>query len=252
MAVDEAGDAAVDSDPSEVDGDVADISPPLTPSLEDALRHIYHIETTGDGWVKNSALTDHLGVTKATVTNTFEVLADRGLIERQKYRPVRLTERGRLAALHVIRRHRLAEAALYDLLDFDLGALDAEADVLEHHLSDRLCAAIERRLGMPLTDPHGDPIPDAALTIPETVEFESLATISVATTDELVVTRLRARDDAVVEYLVGAGVEPGSKLVVDERTSFGMVIVTVDAADETVSLPEHVASGVLVRPVGGK
>jgi DtxR family Mn-dependent transcriptional regulator len=254
MAVDGSADDASDPDEAPGSGAEEDVeagvdgvdAAALSPRYEDALRHIYRLETTGDGWVANADLARHLDVTRATVTSTFQALADRGLVEHETYRPVRLTDAGRRVALDVVRRHRLVETALCDLFDYGLSEVDVEADVLEHHLSDRLCAALERELGMPTTDPHGDPIPDAELTLPETVSTDSLASVPVAT-GRVEVRRVRSTDDAVIDYLADAGVAPGSVLTVAERTSFGMVTVDVDGS--RTSLPSDVAGSVLVVPV---
>lgn len=139
----------------------------LTSTVEDYLRHLYRLEQETDDRVSNSAIAERLGVTRATVSSMLETLSDRGLIERERYRPVRLTTEGKELALGVIRRHRLAETMLSELFDYTISEVDTEADILEHHLSPRLCREIEQQLNMPETDPHGDPIPDTTSTFPE-------------------------------------------------------------------------------------
>lgn len=217
-----------------------------SPAMEDYLRHIYRLQQETDGRVSNSRVADRLGVEQSTVTSMFETLAARNLIEREKYRPVRLTDDGRAVALDVVRKHRLAETLLVELFGYGISEVDSEADVLEHHLSDRLCREIERILDSPETDPHGDPIPDADLRVRETDGARSLAEVAESTRVE--VTRILTQDDEVLDHLVSAGVEPSASLTVDEKTPLDMVVVTVADADRVTSLPEAIAAKVLVEP----
>lgn len=224
----------------------ADAEQSLTPVMEDYLRHIYNLETETGGWVSNAMVADRLDVTRATVTSMFDALAARGLIDREKYRPVRLTDEGRTAALAVVRRHRLLETLLVEVFGYGLGEVDAEADALEHHVGDRLCREIEQVLGMPETDPHGDPIPDANLDVPRDDAAQSLA--EVAESSRVEVTRILTQDEATLDYLVEVGIEPSAVLTLDERTSFGMVTITVGETGERTNLPETIAAKLLVRP----
>ncbi|WP_137283487.1 metal-dependent transcriptional regulator [Halorussus salinisoli] len=219
----------------------------LTPTMEDYLRHIYRLQRETDEWVANSTVADRLGVSNSTVTSMFEALAERNLIEREKYRPVRLTDEGRTAALHIVRRHRLAETMLFEIFGYGISEVDSEADVLEHHLSDRLCREVERILDAPETDPHGDPIPDVNLAVSEDDGTRSLAEVSESSRVEVV--RILTQDDEVLDHLVSNGIEPSAVLVLDETTPFGMVNVTVADADRRTSLPETIATKVLVDTV---
>ncbi|WP_237718839.1 metal-dependent transcriptional regulator [Halogranum rubrum] len=216
--------------------------------MEDALRHIYRLAETGDGWVSNTAVATQLDVTRATVSSTFDALATRGLVEREAYRPVRLTEAGETAALDVVRRHRLVETLLVEMFDYAMSEVDVEADRLEHHLSDRLCREIERTLGMPSADPHGDPIPDAALDV-EHGDLIPLFDVDEAAVVEVV--RILLRDDETLDELVSVGIEPSAVLTLTERTPLGTVVVTVSGTDQQTTLPEAVASAILVESGGG-
>ncbi|WP_435333850.1 metal-dependent transcriptional regulator [Haloarchaeobius sp. TZWWS8] len=217
----------------------------LTPTMEDYLRHIYRLEEQGNDWVTNSMVADRLGVERATVTSMFGTLADAGLIEREKYRPVQLTDEGRRVALRVVRRHRLVETLLLESFDYSISEVDAEADVLEHHLSDRLCREIARVLDEPETDPHGDPIPDANLDVAGGEDTVPLT--DVPPSENVAVQRILSQDEAVLDHLVSAGVEPSATLRVDERAPFGMVTVSVHGTGEQTSLPEAVAAKIRVR-----
>ncbi|WP_435361438.1 metal-dependent transcriptional regulator [Haloarchaeobius sp. DFWS5] len=221
----------------------------VTPTMEDYLRHIYRLSEEGNGWVTNAQLAERIDVERATVTSMFGALATAGLIDREKYQPVRLTDDGRTLALDVVRRHRLVETFLLDVFGYRISEVDVEADVLEHHVSDRLCREIDDLLGQPETDPHGDPIPDADLQLDEDAGATALTEVAIAASVE--VTRVLTQDQRVLDHLVSAGIEPTATLTLDERAPFGMVTVTVDGGGQT-SLPEAVASTVLVSEQSGE
>ena len=139
--------------------------PTVSRSAEDYLKAILQLEAP-DG-VSTSAIAAQLGVSQPSVTRMTKKLAADGLVSRVPYRGVTLTETGRRVALEVLRHHRLLELFLSDSLGMPLDEVHAEADRLEHVLSEELEARIDRALGFPTHDPHGDPIPNAALEWPK-------------------------------------------------------------------------------------
>src|SRR5436190_23835949 len=136
----------------------------LTAAVQDYAKAIYTLETR-DGTVSMTALAERLNVRPASVSGMLRKLAALGLAEHEPYHGVRLTERGRKVALEVIRHHRLLELYLVENLGMSWDEVDAEAEVLEHVLSDQLEELIAAKLGDPTLDPHGDPIPSRELTI---------------------------------------------------------------------------------------
>lgn len=219
----------------------------LTPKMEDYLRHLYRLEQETDGRVSTSAIAGRLDVTQATVSSMLDTLSDRGLIERERYRPVRLTSEGKERALEVIRRHRLVETMLSELFDYTISEVDAEADILEHHLSTRLCRAIEQELDMPETDPHGDPIPDTHLNIPRAKDTTSLNEGTESSCVEVV--RILIQDDETLDYLISTGIEPSARFRLEKKTSIGMVTITSSDTEQRTSLPREIASHILVSPI---
>ncbi len=219
----------------------------FTPKMEDYLRHLYRLEQETDSRVSNSAIAGRLGVTPPTVSSMLETLSDRGLIERERYRPVRLTTEGKELALGVIRRHRLVETMLSELFDYTISEIDTEADILEHHLSPRLCGEIEQLLDMPEIDPHGDPIPDTNLNIPPTKDATSLNEVSESSCVK--VTRILTQDDETLDYLISTGIEPSVRFRLEEKTPIGMVTITFSDTEQQTSLPQGIASQILVSPV---
>ncbi|MFC6964442.1 metal-dependent transcriptional regulator [Halocatena marina] len=227
--------------------DAPESSPAATPKMEDYLRRIYRLEKEADGPVSNSEIAEQLDVTQPSVTSMLSTLSNRGLIDRERYRPIRLTNKGEELALRVVRKHRLAETMLSEVFEYAISEVDSEAEILEHHLSDRLCRAIERKLGMPETDPHGDPIPDSNLDLPQSKDVTSL--IEIEESASVAVTRILTQDNEVLEYLVSIGVEPAKRLCLNEITPIGMVVVTIEDTSEQTSLPQRLASQILVTPL---
>ena len=137
----------------------------LSDAIQDYVREIYKLEANGER-ATTSQIAARLGVAPPSATAMVKRLASLGLAEHEPYRGVALTEGGRRVALEVIRHHRLLEQYLADTLGLPLDAVHAEADRLEHALSEELEARIDESLGFPTHDPHGDPIPNADLEWP--------------------------------------------------------------------------------------
>ena len=126
--------------------------------LEDYLKNIYKIQSS-EGKVSTTLLSQKLKISPASVTEMIKKLADEGIVAHTPYKGVELTKEGRKRALQIIRRHRLWEAFLVEVLKYDWYEIDEEAEKLEHIASERLEKRIDEILGFPDTDPHGDAIP---------------------------------------------------------------------------------------------
>jgi DtxR family Mn-dependent transcriptional regulator len=138
----------------------------LTDAIQDYLKEIYKLQAADDGRVSVTALASAQSVSPASASAMVKKLAALGLVEHERYRGVHLTPAGERVALEVIRHHRLLELYLAETLGVHVDAVHAEADRLEHVLSEELEARIDKALGFPTHDPHGDPIPDANLEWP--------------------------------------------------------------------------------------
>src|SRR5437868_15300341 len=142
------------------------MKPALTESIQDYLRAVYLLGEQGDR-VAVTALAKRLHVLPASASAMVKKLAALELAEHAPYRGVTLSPAGERVALEVIRHHRLLELYLAETLGLHVDAVHAEADKLEHALSEELEARIDKALGYPTHDPHGDPIPDADLKWPQ-------------------------------------------------------------------------------------
>src|SRR5437868_7300033 len=138
----------------------------VTAAVEDYVKAIYKLDA-GEGSVTTTALAERLDVRPASVSGMLTKLTALGLVEREPYRGVRLTEHGTRVALEVVRHHRLLELFLVESLGMTWDEVHAEAEVLEHVLSEELEELIAAKLGDPAFDPHGDPIPTRDLEMPE-------------------------------------------------------------------------------------
>ena len=138
----------------------------LTVAVQDYLKAIYALDSAGER-VTTSALAGRMGVSAPSATAMTKRLAELGLVERAPYRGVALTDDGRRGALEVLRHHRLLERYLVDRLGLSLDQVHVEADRLEHALSEELEARIDKALGFPTHDPHGEAIPNAKLEWPK-------------------------------------------------------------------------------------
>lgn len=200
--------------------------------FEDYLKNIFKIESSG-GKVGTTALSRKLRIAPASVTQMFKKLAGEGIVTHTPYRGVQLTKEGRKRALQIIRRHRLWEAFLVEVLKFDWHEIDAEADRLEHFTSERLERHIDELLGFPSTDPHGDaiPSPEGQLT---TVPSESLAGVEEGKT--VIVHRVSDSSPELLRLASRLGIALNRKIKVKERIGIdGTMRVVVGRREQFIS-----------------
>ena len=141
-------------------------NPPLTDSIQDYLKELYKLAQEDDRRVTVTALAKRVGVSAASASAMVKKLAALGLVEHVRGRGIGLTRSGEQVAVEVIRHHRLLELYLAQTLGVSVDDVHDEADKLEHVLSEELEARIDKALGFPTHDPHGDPIPNADLQWP--------------------------------------------------------------------------------------
>ena len=189
---------------------------PLTRSVEDYLKSIYHLSANG-GFAATSDIAEMLDVAPPSVSGMVKRLSEAGLIEHVPYRGVQLTSQGRRAALRMVRRHRILESYLVQHLGYNWDDVHAEAEQLEHAVSDALIDRMAHQLGDPHYDPHGAPIPTAAGDVEE-AEFVTLADAPPGKTFEI--RQVEDRDPAKLRFLAELGLVPGTRLVVAARQPF--------------------------------
>lgn len=200
-----------------------------TATVEDYVKRIYALQAAADADANASdaspvpmgVLAEALGVAPGTVTAMIKRLSERGLVDYAPYSGVRLSDDGRALALDVLRRHRLIECFLVEVIGLDWSEVHEEAERLEHAVSDKLLAAIDRRLGHPVVDPHGDPIPNAAGEMPAS------STVSLDRGEpgaRVRITRVLDQDEAFLRYVDELGLRPGAEVSVVRCDPLGQTI----------------------------
>jgi len=207
-------------------------TPDLTPAAQDYLKAIYELEAAG-ARTTTSALAARMGVSAPSATAMAKRLAEQGLVERAPYRGVVLTAEGRQRALEMLRHHRLLERYLSDRLGLSLDEVHAEADRLEHALSEELEAKIDAELGFPTHDPHGDPIPDRELRL---VPGDGRTLADLQPGERGSVSRVPDGDPDLLRYLDELGLVPGSHVEVVAQAPFaGPVTVRTRSGAHAIS-----------------
>ena len=130
-------------------------------SEENYLKAIFHLQNSYKNGVSTNALAEEMQTKASSVTDMIKRLSEKSLVNYKKYQGVKLSEAGRAAAIEVIRKHRLWEVFLVEKLNFNWDEVHEVAEQLEHIKSEKLTAELDRFLGFPQRDPHGDPIPDS-------------------------------------------------------------------------------------------
>ncbi len=212
-----------------------------SPAVEDYCKAIFTLESRAEAAVSTNALAERLQITPGSVSAMLKRLDGEGLIARVPYRGVRLTPAGRRVALEVIRHHRLLELFLAETLQMPWDRVHAEAEVLEHVLSDELESLIAAKLGDPTRDPHGDPIPSAELELPEAEDTRSLDRLREG--EGGVFVRVSDADPEMLRYLSDHGIAPGDRVQVIERQPFGGPLLVSFAGGER----EQAIGGQLAR-----
>ena len=137
----------------------------LSESIEDYLKAIYKIE--GDEPVTTNDLAASLNVAPSSVTKMIKRLDEMELVNYTSHKGVELTDKGKIESLRILRRHRIIETFLHDILGYSWDEVHDEANKLEHYISERFEEAIYKLSGYPKVDPHGDPIPDKEGNLPD-------------------------------------------------------------------------------------
>jgi DtxR family Mn-dependent transcriptional regulator len=206
--------------------------PVLSVAIQDYLKEIYKLQSEG-ARPTTTAIARRLGVAPSSATSMLKKLAALGLAEHSPYRGVELSDAGTSIALEVLRHHRLLEQYLAETLGLGIDAVHAEADRLEHVISEELEARIDEKLGFPTHDPHGHPIPDAGLKI-ERRDLRSLDVLEPG--QEATVERVPDGDPALLRYLAGLRLVPGRRVTVRRSEPFdGPLTVFVEGEEHAIS-----------------
>lgn len=215
----------------------------LSRSDRETLKAVYRLAKDGDGAL-TGALADRLHLSPGTVSTTVKRLAERGLLNHTPYKGVELTSVGRRIAISAIRRHRIVERFLSDMLGYAWNEADRLAATFEHELpqevEDRLFVALHR----PETCPHGFPIPE-----PDVEDLPALPPLYALQPGDIAEVAVPgSTDPEVVKFLDTLGLRPGVRVEVREKHPFdGPLVLRVDGKERTVG--EKIANQIFVKKV---
>jgi len=212
----------------------------ISKSEGDYLKAIYHL-TQQEETTNTVVLSEMLSVKPPSVTSMLNKLLNQepALVEYQKWRGVKLTEAGKRLALQLLRRHRLIEQFLVEILKYNWEEVHIEAEELEHVISEKFEEHLSILLGDPQFDPHGDPIPDRELNFPNS---DSFSLVGLAENQPAIIRRVKINRSDILRHLSDQGIIPGTRIVIQNRNPY----------DETLQLliGEETIPYVLGRELG--
>lgn len=215
----------------------------LSLSEENYLKCIYHLSDDGNEDVNTNAIAEQLNTKPASVTDMIRKLDRKGVISYKKYKGVKLTEKGLSEALYVVRKHRLWEVFLVEKLKFHWDEVHDIAEQLEHIKSPLLIERLDKFLGSPQYDPHGDPIPD------ENGSFKAKTLISVSDMEANnagIIMAVKDTDAKFLKYLDKLGAYLGAKIKVVDKIDFdGSMEIIIDNK-RTVFISREVSNNILI------
>jgi DtxR family transcriptional regulator, Mn-dependent transcriptional regulator len=216
----------------------------LSASTQNYLKIIWNLQEWSDAPVTASQLADRLGLKLSTVSDAVRKLTEQGLVEHARYGSVTLTPVGRAHAVAMVRRHRLIETFLVQVLQYRWDEVHDEAETLEHAVSDLMVDRIDAHLGHPTRDPHGDPIPSANGVVhrPNAVQL----TMAQPNT-QVRVERISDADPRMLQYFADRGIVVDAQLSVLEGEPYAnVVVVQVAGREHPISLGSAATNAIWV------
>ncbi|CAN5405019.1 manganese-binding transcriptional regulator MntR [soil metagenome] len=216
-------------------------------TVENYLKQIYlEQQSTGAGeLVPMGKLASAMRVVPGTATSMVKALADSGLVTYEPRGGARLTRGGEQLALHVLRRHRLVELFLVKVLGLDWSEVHAEAEELEHAISDKVLERIDDLLDRPRVDPHGDPIPPAKGKLVSDSDNRSLVTCDLRR--KLRVARVLDQNPSFLQFVEKCSLTPGTELIVESRDPNSAAVVVKPQGAASVTFGIDAAAKILVE-----
>ena len=215
----------------------------MTFSEENYLKTIYHLTLVLDSEVSTNAIAEKMETKASSVTDMLRKLADKDLINYKKYQGVSLTDKGKLSAKMIVRKHRLWEVFLLEKLDFPWDEVHDIAEQLEHIKSEKLINKLDDFLGNPTEDPHGDPIPDASGRIIK-IEKQLLCDLSASQTGICV--GVKDTSSEFLKYLDKQKISLGTKIEIIAKEDFDLSI-KIKINNQEVTISNKIASNLFVK-----
>lgn len=202
---------------------------------EDYLKYIYSATEFEDAHVGTNSLAAAMAVAPSTASENIRRLVDAGLVEHERYRGIGLTKQGYELAVQLVRKHRLLETFLVDILGYTWEEVDEEAEMLEHAVTERLLGRIDKVLGHPRRDPHGDPIPAADGSV-EDAQWVRLSAVDKGALARI--ERVSDEDPLILKEVIAQELLPGAEVFVAEHKTYaGVMQVVVNGKEKTIGDP---------------
>ncbi|MCS4484904.1 metal-dependent transcriptional regulator [Gleimia sp. 6138-11-ORH1] len=221
------------------------MKPRISTMSEDYVRAIYSAEEWDEKGVGVSDLANLMGVVPSTASENVRRLKEAGLVDHKPYQQVRLTPAGREQAMKMVRRHRILETFLHQVLEFSWDEVHEEAEQLEHAVSERFIDQIDKVLDYPATDPHGDPIPRKDGSV---ASSSPLSVLTAPTEVPLEIVRIRDAEPEVLRHFESRGITPGKQVLVLEKSDV-TALVGLEVAGQRVDLPYTLGAFIRVLPL---
>lgn len=212
--------------------------------IENYLKNIYKL-SSNEGKVTTSSLSEKLQISPASVSEMIKKLAEEGTLTHTPYKGVELTEEGKILALRIIRKHRLWEMFLVEVLHFRWDEIDDEAERFEHIMSDKMEEKIDHVLGHPLIDPHGDPIPTkdgeihCAMSYP-LIECQAGTRVRVL--------RVSDSNSEMLQYVASIGISLMKEIMIKQKMNFDQSLMVVINGKE-INISSTIASNIFVENI---
>jgi DtxR family Mn-dependent transcriptional regulator len=216
-------------------------------TVENYLKTLYAQQQRGGGaLVPMGSLASAMGVAPGTATAMVKALAESGLVDYEPRGGVRLSGKGQKLALHVLRRHRLVELFLVEVLKLDWSEVDEEAEELEHAISEKVLARIDELLNYPEVDPHGDPIPTAQGKVSER-PLRSLVQCPLG--QPVRIARVMDQNPQFLQFVDRHSLRPGTQVIVQSRDAAADAVSVYPQDQPAVTLGTSAAAKILVDAV---
>lgn len=215
-----------------------------SPSVEDYLKNIYRLQSS-ESKATTSLLAERLNIAPASVTDMVKKLSGQGFLRHARYKGVALTEKGKREALKIIRKHRLWEMFLAEVLHFTWDEIDQEAEKFEHIMSERMEEKIDEVLGSPTVDPHGDPIPTKKGEIKAVVSFPLSDALEGAWVRVL---RVSDSNSQLLHYVSSIGIVLNKKIRVKQKMEFDHSLIVI-INNKEINISPKIAGSIFVENI---
>ena len=215
----------------------------MTYSEENYIKVIYHLSMVSTNGVTTNAIAGKIKSKASSVTDMIKKLAEKELVFYQKYQGVTLTKKGLDAAKMIVRKHRLWEVFLVEKLDFNWDEVHELAEELEHIQSEKLINRLDKYLGFPKEDPHGDPIPDKN---GQMIKIEKQLLSEIPPQTKVICLGVKDSSSTFLQYLDKQKIALGSTIEVVEKEQFDFSL-TIKIADKEFLISQKIANNLYVK-----